>query len=97
MIHRPITPLNMPNGVLESSCNVIFDASSADLPVRSDARRMLIRFRQPNLSVLEVSEQIAISLSPHVARPNNRGTVDIGFVINPFVMHIVAGQISDDD
>jgi hypothetical protein len=56
--------------------------------------RRLIRFYQPNLAVMEVLDEGTVLVRSHFARPHYLGSIDIGAVINPFLMDIVLGGIA---
>ena len=55
------------------------------------------QFEQPDVAILEVLHEFSILMSTHVARPHHPRSVDVGSVVDPFVVHIVSRTIAHKD
>jgi hypothetical protein len=54
----------------------------------------LVPVKQPDTAVMEILQQFLVLTVAHVAGPNNFRLIDIGFVVHPFVVHVVVYSIS---
>src|ERR1035438_1178909 len=55
-----------------------------------------IGFEQPDLAALVVIQQLAVLLRTHVAGPDNRRTVDVGAIVDPLFVDVVARPVAHD-
>ena len=61
--------------------------------VRRNRVWVFVRLNQPDLAALVVLKQLAIVCRVHFSRPYDLGAIDIGRVINPFILRIVVGGV----
>jgi len=57
--------------------------------VFGNPQRPCVRFDQPHAPVPEISEERVIPGVFHVTRPYDLGRIDIGLVIDPFLMDVM--------
>ena len=56
-----------------------------------------VGFDEPDLAVLEVGEKLRVLFGIKVAGPDHFGAVDVGAVVDPFVVDVVIIRVAHDD
>ncbi len=65
--------------------------------IRAHGTPVAVRFKQPDLPVLVVGEQLRILPGIEFTRPDNMRCVDIGVVVDPLTLKIVGRPVPDHD